>query len=127
MYTHYMRGKDAVGWWCNHWLKYIIATSRTSTVEAELVEYGCSIRQAFSEGTVPNIVKMTPYLKATHRIIMEGLPADQRDDLLLWSLGEDEEIIEAFGVQNREPSSIKALYKKIGRKLTKNGTPVPLY
>ena len=81
-----------------------------------MMEYGVAIRQAFSSGTAPNILMMTKRIKKTHRAIMR-LPVEQREMVIVWHFGEDDERIDAFGSVDREPAKMKNIYKKIGRRV----------
>lgn len=80
------------------------------------MEYGVAIRSAFTEAKTPAVLMMTPRLKKTHRIIM-ALPIPQRELLISWHFEDDTGRAREFGRSDREPSGLKAIYQKIGRKM----------
>lgn len=92
------------------------------------MEYAVSIRTAFTSSE-PNVPIMSDRVKETHRVIMtleseevmqrkakSGKPI-QREMVLVWHLGDEKARREMFGDIRREPSKLKAIYEKIGRRL----------
>lgn len=112
--SDYKRGKIRVQVWAQHWQDVAERASANTTIEAKMVEYGTNIRKAFHMPSAPNILIMTPGIRLTHREIME-LPVSQREKLIVWHFGDDEERKKEFGVIRREPAKIRALYEKLGR------------
>jgi hypothetical protein len=102
--------------WAAHWDAIAdIADSRT-TVEEKLIEYGQPIRVAFTQAHVPELLMtaMPPYIRQTHQLIM-SLPVQQRETLLVWHFGDRDERRDFFGRDDREPSKMTAMYRKMGR------------
>ena len=115
--SDYKRGKANVADWVDHWNRVADFADSRTTIEGKMSEYGQAIRVAFTNAHVPDILATTmrPHVRVTHRVIM-GLPVDQRESLIVWAFGDDDEVITLFGRKDREPSKIKPIYQKIGRK-----------
>ena len=115
--SDYKRGKNMVIAWAAHWDAIADVASSRVTVEAKLIEYGQAIRTAFVRPHMPEILMtaMPSYVRVTHRCIMD-LPAEQRETMLVWHFGDDDERWEKFGKLHREPHKMIPIYKKIGRK-----------
>jgi hypothetical protein len=114
--SDYKRGKLCVQVWAGHWEDVAEMSEASTTVEADLIEYGVAIRQAFNLGNTPNILLMTRRIKKTHHAIMH-LPIEQREMVIVWHFGDEDERKDAFGSIGREPSKMKNIYKKIGRRV----------
>ena len=112
--SDYKRGKVRVYLWASHWDAVADEADRNTTIEAKMVEYHTNLRKAFQTPSEPNVLIMTPSIKQTHLEIME-LPAPQREHILVWHFGDDDERREAYGDTKREPSPMKAIYQKLGR------------
>ena len=115
--SDYRRGKGMVSAWASHWDAIADIASARTTIEAKMVEYRQSIRTAFSHSEMPELlmVAMPPYIRVTHRCIM-GLPVPQREAVLVWHFGDNDERLNMFGRDDREPSKLNAIYKGIGRR-----------
>jgi hypothetical protein len=114
--SDYKRGKARVCAWANHWSDVADFAERNTTIEAKMMEYGVNLRKAFQTPSEPNVLMMSPWLKKTHMDIME-LEVPQREVILVWHFGDEDERKYAFGSIGREPSKMKNIYKKIGRRV----------
>ncbi len=117
--SDYKRGKGLVEAWERHWDAVAnVADSRTTT-EAKMMEYGQPIRVAFTEHKVPDILLMAmpPYVRKAHRAIME-LPVHQRECIIVWHFGDDDERLSKFGIVHKEPKRMVGIYRKLGRRLS---------
>lgn len=112
--SDYKRGKARVCAWANHWSDVAEFAERNNTIEAKILEYGVNLRKAFQTPSEPNVLIMSPWIKKTHRDIMD-LPVDQRETILVWHFGDEDERYDSFGIVRREPSKMKAIYQKLGR------------
>lgn len=112
--SDYKRGKARVCAWANHWDEVADYADSNTTIEAKMVEYGVNIRKAFQTPSEPNVLMMSRWLRMTHQDIMD-LPVEQRETIITWHFGDEDEREAAFGQLRREPNSIKAIYRKVGR------------
>ena len=112
--SDYKRGKARVCAWANHWSDVADFADKNTTVEAKIIEYGTNIRKAFHTPSAPNVLIMSPWISITHRDIMELKP-QQRETIVVWHFGDEDERIKAFGGIKREPNKVIPIYKKLGR------------
>ena len=105
--------------WKWHWERIERKSSSHITVEGQLIDYQQAIRTAFTGSHVPEymLTVMPAHIMVTQRIIM-NLPVRQREALLVWTFGDDDERLELFGRKDAIPSKIKDVYRKIGRRAT---------
>ena len=112
--SDYKRGKARVCAWANHWSDVAEYADRNTTIEAKLIEYGVNLRKAFQTPSEPNVLIMSPWIKMTHRDIME-LPVEQREVLIVWHFGNEEERHDKFGDVKKEPGKMIPIYRRLGR------------
>lgn len=112
--SDYRRGKARVIGWADHWSEVAEFADRNNTIEAKIIEYGVNLRKAFQTSSEPNILIMSPWIAKTHRDIME-LPPQQREVLIVWHFGDEDERTDKFGEVKKEPSKVVPIYKKLGR------------
>ena len=115
--SDYKRGKAMVQEWDHYWNIIADYSDSGSTIEAKIVEYQTSIRTAFTSRLEPDIMltAMPSYLRTTHHVIMD-LPIDQREALLVWHFGDDDERRAVFGRTDREPNKMVQIYRIMGRR-----------
>ena len=114
--SDYKRGKVCCQLWAAHWDAVAEMAEARTTIEARLIEYQTAIRGAFTSGEGPNVLLMTPRLRQTHLIDMQ-FPPVQREKVLVWHLGDVKERKDLFGSANVEGNEIKAIYRKVGRRI----------
>ena len=112
--SDYKRGKARVCAWANHWLDVAEFAERNTTIEAKMMEYGVNLRKAFQTPSEPNVLIMSPWIKMAHLDIMV-LPVEQRETIITWHFGDEDERLDAFGDVKKEPGKIVAIYQKLGR------------
>jgi hypothetical protein len=112
--SDYKRGKLRAQAWANHWDEVAEHAGRSTTIEAKLIEYGCSVRNAFQKPSEPNILIMSPWIKSAHMDIM-ALEPKYREILIIWHFGDEDERRDRFGNIKREPRSLVPIYKRLGR------------
>ena len=119
--SDYKRGKGMVHAWAIHWDAIANVADANTTIEARLIEYQTPIREAFTRAHVPELlmIPMPNYVRTAHRCIME-LPVEQREIMLVWHFGDEAERNNMFGRSDREPSSMTAIYRKMGRRYRKS-------
>ena len=115
--SDYKRGKAMVQEWDHYWNIIADYSDSGSTIEAKIVDYQTSIRTAFTARLEPDIMltAMPSYLRITHHVIMD-LPIDQREALLVWHFGDNEERRAVFGRIDREPNKMVQIYRTMGRR-----------
>ena len=115
--TDYKRGKGMVHAWAIHWDAIANVADAHTTIEAKLIEYGQPIREAFTHAHVPEIlmIPMPNYVRTTHRCIME-LPIEQREVMLVWHFGDENERNGMFWRSDREPRKMIPIYESLGRR-----------
>ena len=115
--SDYTRGKNMVIAWELHWDSIATFAESGKTSEAELLDYGVSIRAAFVTPNVPDIMLMAmpEYIRTTHYCVMTDMEAEQREAVIVWHFGDEAEKREHFGRINREPKKMTAIYERIAR------------
>ena len=112
--SDYKRGKARVCAWANHWSDVADFAERNTTIEAKMMEYGVNLRKAFQTPSEPNVLMMSPWIKKTHIDIME-LEVPQREAILVWHFGDEDERNDMFGGVKREPRKMIPIYERLGR------------
>ena len=116
--SDYKCGKGMVHAWAAHWDAVADTADANTTIEAKMIDYGQPIREAFTHAHVPEIlmIPMPNYVRTTHRCIMDDLSGSHRETVIVWHFGDEDERWIKFGKLQREPSSLKSVYEKIGRR-----------
>ena len=107
--SDYTRGKMEAEVWADRMSRFLDKATASNSPLGRASEYRAVIRvQMSSHGLPPGVEFTDRILRKTDYIIRQVLPVHQREELIAFLFAE---------VVGRETSTIKAIYKKIGREL----------
>ncbi len=114
--SDYTKGKNRVIAWTLHWEAVARHSDAGDSTIAGMVDYHTSVRAAFVTPHIPDvmILAMPDYIRSAHYCIM-ALEPDQREAVIVWNFGDDDERLKLFGSILREPKALTSIYRRIGR------------